>query len=186
MISDHQLTEQAKAGDARAFGQLVERHYDMIYNIAYKWCGHREDAEDITQEVCVKLARYLDSFQGNSTFSTWLYRITLNTIKDNFRRRSTRQNNESSTDIQNSDEDNYTNGIQLSTPASQEDSVMLQQVWKAIGQLPEKQKAAVIMVLSEGLSHKQAAEVLESTESAISWHISDARKKLQHLQKGGA
>ena len=89
-IADETLIARALGGDRRAFGQLVERHYDFIFRTACKWCGKVSDAEDVAQDVCVKLASILKSFDGRSAFTSWLYRVTLNAVRDMQRARSRR------------------------------------------------------------------------------------------------
>ena len=68
-VQSNALVERAKAGDRVAFGQLVEKHYDFIFRTACKWTGKKSDAEDIAQEVCIKLATAIQSFDGRSAFN---------------------------------------------------------------------------------------------------------------------
>ena len=77
-----ELVKLAKDGDSVAFENLVEQSYMLVYKVSYKWCRTKEDAEDITQEVFVKLAKKIFSFREESSFQTWLYRIVINTAKD--------------------------------------------------------------------------------------------------------
>ena len=65
------LVVRAQNGDPEAFGELIEDHYDLIYRTAWKWCGNRADAEDIAQDVCVKLGQAIAGFDGRSAFSSW-------------------------------------------------------------------------------------------------------------------
>src|SRR5262245_19589083 len=83
---DADLGEQAKNGDREALEQLVLRHQAWIYNIAVRMVFHPQDAEEVTQEVLVKVITKLSTFQGHSQFRTWLYRITANHVL-NMRRR---------------------------------------------------------------------------------------------------
>ena len=71
-ISDEHLVKRAVRGDRAGFAALISRHYETIFRIAWKWCGNRDDAEDIAQDVCLRLARNIARFDGNSHFSTWL------------------------------------------------------------------------------------------------------------------
>ena len=72
------LIEQAKEGSRNALEQLVERHYNFIYNVALRFLLNPEDAQDLTQEVLIKLITKLSQFKGKSSFRTWLYRIVSN------------------------------------------------------------------------------------------------------------
>jgi RNA polymerase sigma-70 factor (ECF subfamily) len=76
------LIRRAQAGDRTAFEALLNQYYDVIYRIAYKWSGVRADAEDITQNVCIKLARSIGLFGFRSAFLSWLYPLVINTAKD--------------------------------------------------------------------------------------------------------
>jgi RNA polymerase sigma-70 factor (ECF subfamily) len=76
--SDQSLVERAAAGDAVAFARLVERHYDLIHRVAYRCCGDRSDAEDLAQDVCVRLGTSIRGFRAESSLTTWLYAVTLN------------------------------------------------------------------------------------------------------------
>ena len=88
---DSELAAAAIAGDREAFRRLVERHYDMIYRVAYRYLGSAADAEDIAQDVCVTLATKLARFSGRSLFSTWLVSIVINRCRDSLRRRKSSQ-----------------------------------------------------------------------------------------------
>ena len=81
-IADEELVRRAQKGDRAAFATLVNRYYDKILGFAYRGCGQRQDAEDMAQEVCVKLAQNLSSFRFESKFSTWFYRLGMNAIQD--------------------------------------------------------------------------------------------------------
>src|SRR5580765_7349704 len=87
-ISDVELVDQAKSGDRGALEKLVLRHQAWIYNIAIRMVFHPQDAEEITQEVLVKVITKLSTFKGESKFRTWLYRIAANHVLNMKRRRA--------------------------------------------------------------------------------------------------
>lgn len=167
---DTELIKRAQAGDAAAFEALVNDYYGIMFKMAFKWCGDRTAAEDITQEACIKLARGLDSFRHDSAFTSWLYRLVINTAKDWFKS----QNRHPGAGIEQAEH--------VAAPeASPDDIILMKQVWAQIQILPEGEKEALILVVSEGLSHKEAALILEVKESTVSWRIHEARKKLESL-----
>lgn len=167
---DTELIKQAQAGDAAAFEALVNDYYGIMFKMAFKWCGDRTAAEDITQEACIKLARGLDSFRHDSAFTSWLYRLVINTAKDWFKS----QNRHPGAGIEQAEH--------VAAPeASPDERILMKQVWAQIKTLPEGEKEALILVVSEGLSHKEAAIILEVKESTVSWRIHEARKKLEGL-----
>ena len=77
-ISDEGLVERVKRGDARAFEILIDRHKRMVFNVAYRILGNRDDAEDAAQESFVRCYKSISSFRGGSKFTTWLYSIVSN------------------------------------------------------------------------------------------------------------
>jgi len=162
---------RAQAGDRMAFGRLIEEHYELIFRTAYKWSGTRSDAEDIAQEVCVKLAASLGSFDGRSAFSTWLYRVTLNTVRDLQRQQGRRGRQEGALKLV-SPEDH---------PPDQEEAATMSQLWRAVRKLPERQRDAVLLVYAEDLSHAAAAEIMGCREATVSWHIFEAKRALKGL-----
>jgi len=84
-MNDQALAEKAAGGCRASFAALIERHYDRIYRLAWRICGSRAQAEDIAQDVCVKLATAIRTFRGDAAFSTWIWRITVTTASDRLR-----------------------------------------------------------------------------------------------------
>ncbi len=89
-----EILDKACQGDRNAFSALVEMHYDFIHAVAWRWCGTQGDAEDIAQDVCIRLAKAIRSFKGQSAFRTWLYTLTLNAVRDHQRRSSRQRRNQ--------------------------------------------------------------------------------------------
>ena len=170
-VADEALVARAVAGDRRAFGQLVERHYDFIFRTACKWCGKVSDAEDVAQDVCVKLAGILKSFDGRAAFTSWLYRVTLNAVRDMQRARSRRGRNA----------DRYAEVAPDEYLPDQEDSAATRELWDAVRRLPEQQRDAVLLIYAEGMSHAEAGVIMGCKEATVSWHIHEAKKTLRGL-----
>ena len=168
--NDIELIKLSVDGDTEAFAHLVKRHYMTVYKVSYKWCGIREDAEDIAQEVFIKLAQKLKTFRQKSSFKTWLYRITVNTAKDFHRKHTAKHTYETACAFEQ--------GPSNPAPLRDEhlDAIRL---YKALNKLPEKQKSVILLVFSEGLNHREAAQVLNCSETTVSWRIFQARKKLK-------
>lgn len=165
------LVVRAQNGDAEAFAELIEDHYDLIHRTAWKWCGNRDDAEDIAQDVCVKLGGAIAGFDGRSAFSSWVYRITLNAVRD-MQRAGKRRGKYA---------DAYAEVSPEEQPAEQEEAATSRQLWAAVRQLPEKQRDAVLLVYAEELSHAAAAEIMGIREATVSFHVHEARKTLRGL-----
>ncbi|QDZ11299.1 RNA polymerase sigma factor [Devosia ginsengisoli] len=165
------LVVRAQNGDAEAFAELIEDHYDLIHRTAWKWCGNRADAEDVAQDVCVKLGGAIAGFDGRSAFSSWVYRITLNAVRD-MQRAGKRRGKYA---------DAYAEIAPEDQPAEQEEAATSRQLWAAVRTLPEKQRDAVLLVYAEELSHAAAAEIMGVREATVSWHVHEARKTLRGL-----
>src|ERR671911_667658 len=87
-MADSDLITRAAAGDGAAFQALVERHRSMVYRVAYQFAGNHYDAEDIAQEVFIKVYRSLDKFRQDAQLSSWMYRIVMNACIDHRRRQA--------------------------------------------------------------------------------------------------
>jgi len=170
-VPDASLALLAARGDRLAFAQLVERHYDYIFRIACKWSGKRSDAEDIAQDVCVKLASSIKSFDGRAAFTSWLYRVVLNAVRDMQRARSRRGRHI----------DRYAEVAPDAALPEQEDATAMTEIWAAVRRLPDQQRDAVLLVYAEEMSHAQAGEIMGCKEATVSWHIHEAKKTLRGL-----
>ncbi|TIP28243.1 MAG: RNA polymerase sigma factor [Mesorhizobium sp.] len=167
--SDAELIGRAQGGDRGAFGKLLERHYDFVYRAAYRWCGKKADAEDIAQEVCVRLGRAIRDYHGSGAFTTWLYTMTLNAARD-MMRKTVREAIKTEA---------YAAYELISGEAELEEPA--EALWEAVRMLPDKQRDAVLLVYGEGLGHALAAEAMGISETTVSWHIHEAKKRLKAL-----
>ncbi|MFZ2103408.1 MAG: RNA polymerase sigma factor [Oricola sp.] len=165
---------QASRGDRDAFARLLERHYATIHRVAWRWCGDASDAEDIAQEVAMKLARTIGSWRGEAAFSTWLYRIVLNAVRDRQRAHASERRRVEAYAVQALVEAQG-DGAGDNDPATQ--------LWNAVGTLPERQRDAVLLVHGEGLSHDEAAGIMGLSEGTVSFHIHEAKKKLRAMMQ---
>jgi len=165
---DSTLAAAALAGDRVAFARLVERHYDLIYRVAYRYLGSAADAEDIAQDVCVALATRLGKFGGRSRFSTWLVAIAINRCRDHLRRRRS-----SDTLVEK-----YA-ALREAEDADQADTEK-KTAWlhEALQSLEPALRETVLLVVGEDLSHREAAKVLGCAESTVSWRMHVAKKQL--------
>ena len=81
-MDEKTLIERAAKGDGQAFSELMAAQEGRMYAVALRMCGHREDAQDCLQEAMLRIYRSISSFKGQSSFATWVYRITMNTCLD--------------------------------------------------------------------------------------------------------
>ena len=167
--SDEILVDRAQSGDGDAFGQLVERHYDLVFRLGYRMFGSKSQAEDLAQEVCASLAGKLHSFRGDAKFTTWLYRVSMNAAKDIMRKQKTRK----------AAQDNWGDIEDLKRGASNVHSTELEWLAQAMNTLPEEQRQTLVLILAEDMKHAEAAEILGVSEGTISWRVSEAKKNLR-------
>lgn len=169
-LVDRDLVDKAAAGCPTAFAAVIEAHYDAIYRMAWRWLGVREEAEDVAQDVCVKLASAITSFRGTAEFSTWLYRLTYNVAIDHLRmRRRARRNEDPDVVVL----------FPHHTERSPETELLDGEIWDEVRALPPQQRDAVLLVYGEDLSHADAAAIIGCTEKTVSWHLHAARKRLR-------
>jgi RNA polymerase sigma-70 factor (ECF subfamily) len=170
------LIRRAQGGDVASFAQLLDLHYGAIYRFAWKWCGHRTNAEDIAQQSCIKLANSLAQFRFQAAFTSWLYQLVINCARDWQR---TQQRHE---------HDELLDDAPIPAPSRTEDHIYLAQLLEQLDELGEGMKETALLVHAEGLSHAEAGEILGVSESTISWRVHAIRKhmnKREALISGG-
>ena len=166
---DSELAAQAVRGDREAFGRLVERHYDLIYRLAYRMLGSAADAEDIAQDVCLALATRIGQFSGRSRFTTWLCAIVLNQCRDFLRRRKSSEGlAQKYAVLREADAADHADSQQRSS-------------WlhDALSALEPNLRETAILVVAEDFSHAQAAEALGCAETTVSWRMHMVKKRLR-------
>ncbi len=165
-MSEINLVQKARSGDRHAFDELLSLHYDSAYAFAFKFCLNRQDAEDITQEALIKAARHIFSFDGKAKFTTWLFRIVINTAKDHIKKEQTKRKYEhdfaAMQELEGQGSDNTLDRLSL-----------------LLKKLPVKQLEAVTLVYGEGMNHKEAAAIIGCAETTISWRIFQAKRHLK-------
>jgi RNA polymerase sigma-70 factor (ECF subfamily) len=174
-MSDAYLAGLAAGGDRASFSALVERHYDFIYRVGWRLTGNREAAEDVAQDVCIRLGQAIRGYRAGSAFTTWLYAIVLNAVRDEARKRT---------------RDTARTQAYLSHALIESDSVpepdsAAERMWEAVRFLPDKQCQAVSLVYGEEMTHADAAELMGCSEATVSWHIHEAKKRLKTLVSAG-
>ena len=184
--TDEELVASATAGDLESFNQLVARWERPIYALAYRTLGREEDARDVVQEAFLRAYRGLKGFKGEAKFSSWLYRITLNLCRD-WSRRERRapivQVPEGTDPVELADE-------RVQTSESVEDLVarreMSDAVAKAMAELPEEQRTAIMLKEYHGLTFQEIAGMLDCPLSTVKTRLyqglSVLRRRLERRQ----
>jgi RNA polymerase sigma-70 factor (ECF subfamily) len=179
--ADAELVLQTQKGSPAAFEELVRNHQRMIHSLTFRMTGSPADAEDLAQETFIRAYAQIGAFRGTAKFSTWLYRIAVNTCL-NWRQSEARRFRLQA-DCAGEISAPPWNGE--NSPA--EDSPG-RQVQAALLKLPAKQRAAIVLTIYDGLNHAEAAQVLGCSETTVSWRVFAARQKLKRWlsQNGGA
>jgi RNA polymerase sigma-70 factor (ECF subfamily) len=128
-----------------------------------------DEADDITQDVCLALADKIQSFRGDSSFSTWLYRLVVNACKDHIKKQATRRQHAQG----------YMELEQQQRAGSADTNKMVAWLYREVGALDEPLKTTALLVLAEDLSHAEAGKVLGCAESTVSWRMHEIRKILK-------
>lgn len=180
---DAELVRASQAGDRGAFDQLVDQYKEIVYSVAYRFARDPDLAMDLAQDAFIRAYRGIRSFQGKSRFSTWLYRIAVNTCIDYTRRRAR------SIDPQTVPEEvaEYA-GSELvgSEPAVGPDGLALsaelgEQIQRAIDALPPYHKSVFVLYEIKGLSYKEIAEAVGCSIGTVMSRLHYARKKLRAM-----
>jgi RNA polymerase sigma-70 factor (ECF subfamily) len=176
---DEALVVQSQNGDAAAYAELIRKHQRMIHSLAYRMTGSMTEAEDLAQETFILAYRQIATYRGASKFSTWLYRIAINACLGWQRHEKRRR--EILTEWTRTEECD-------ATAASSNGETNYAPMHAALLKLSVKQRAAVMLTLYDGMNHAQAAEILNCSETTVSWRVFTARRKLKKwlLAKGHA
>lgn len=169
---DSALAQRAREGERAAFAMLVERHYDFIHRVAWKWSRDRATAEDIAQNVCMRLGSAIRSWRGEGAFTTWLYRLTINAAHDHARAVARERRKAEAWGA---------HALALGEAAEDDGEDAGARLWEAVRTLPDKQRDAVLLVYGEELNHAEAAAVMDCAESTVSYHVHAAKKRLKRL-----
>jgi len=164
---------QSRNGDHTAFAALIRAHQNMIHSLTYRMTGSLADCKDLAQETFIRAYQQLDSYQGTSKFSSWLYRIAMNACLD-WRRREVRRSR-----LLNDWGEAQMAELSGDNQPVEDDTT--RQVQAALMKLPEKQRAAMVLTVYAGHNHAEAAKILGCSETTVSWRIFAARRRLKKL-----
>lgn len=173
-LSEAELVARSQNGDKEAFEQLVIRNQDLVFSLAFKLSGNRDLANDIAQEAFIRAWRAIEKFRGDSAFSTWIYRITVNTAWT-LRKKAKKHNLANIEETQEPiviDEKKDPELIAINSDLS----FVLRQ---ALNKLPMEQRIIVELKNIEGRSHKEIAEYLGITVTAAKVRLHRAHQKLR-------
>lgn len=182
--SDSELVESIIGGKTDAFTELVKRYEKLVYNTAYFNTQNSEDAWDISQEVFLRVYNSMESFRGESAFSTWLYRLCKNITYD-YMRKHYKHKSVSISDIGSEDDgkefDIPDNDISSDPQASFERKYEIERVRQAIKKLGEEHRSVIILRELEERSYSEIAEILDIEEGTVKSRLNRARLALKKI-----
>ncbi len=177
---EEQLIARAASGDGVAFSDLMAMHESRMFAVALRMCANREDAQDCLQDAMIRIYRSISGFQAKSSFSTWVYRITMNTCLDELRRRKVRGAASLDTLLDGgwspSDEEDVPEKYAIQ-------SEQRRTLDQAIAELPEDMRSAIVLRDIQGFSYDEIAEMLTVNIGTVKSRISRGRERLRHILK---
>ena len=175
-LSDWELVKKCQGGEINAFQELVSRYHQKIYVVLTGLLRNREDALEIAQEAFFRAYKKIKSFQGGSSFYTWLYRIAVNLAIDS-QRRQKRNPLEFRETMDGLFEEQ--NEVARDPFSDVQDRELREKLISAINDLTPEHRAVIILRAVEGLSYKDIGEILGCSEGTVMSRLHYARKKLQ-------
>ena len=169
---DGRLAARCASGDPQVFEELYHRFGDRLKSAALNHLGSMADAEDAVQETFLKVHRAASTYSGESSFSTWMYRILVNTCYDMLRKRKRR-----------GEEDPIDDLPPASSTAHSVDDLKRIALRRMLDALPEQRRTVFTLFEIEGLSHAEIASILDITEGNSKWILFSTKKELQKQWK---
>ena len=174
-LSDYELAQAAARGDMQAFETVYKRHHRRVYSLCLRMVANATEAEDLTQEVFIQLFRKIGSFRGESAFTTWLHRLTVNHVLMHFRKRGVR--------LEKTTDEGEIGEIQDFLQAATERPRFVDRIAldKAISELPPGYRTVFVLHDVEGFEHEEVADMLGVSVGTSKSQLHKARMRLREL-----
>lgn len=174
---DDRLVEQAKQGNVEAFAELARRFEKRIQRAILALTGNLQDADDLTQETFMQAYKTLKDFKQQASFFTWLYRIAIN-LTLNFLKRKKKERMKETLN-ENLPLELNSETLVDSPEQNSLEKELSEKLKEAIDSLPIPYRASFVLVVYQGMTHGEAAQILRCSENTVSWRMHKARKMLQ-------
>lgn len=182
--AERRLIRRLKDRDERAFRELVEEHQDRVFNITYRMLGNREEAEDVAQEVFITVFKSIDSFRGESKFSTWIYRISTNLCKNRLKYLARRQEKAKAEFDETVSQRSVEAGLASTTNQANPQRILEGQqleglMQEALAELEEEHRILIVLRDLEELNYTEICEITELPEGTVKSRLHRARLALR-------
>ena len=177
-LNDTDIIERLLEGDTEAFGLLVGRYSERVFSLVCRICGNREDAEEVTQDVFVKVFRNIGNFRRASSFSSWIYRIAYNASISHLRRQNPFRMSELQEERLDTGSREGPDDFEAAAPGREE---QLERLEKALATLPPDDRALLLFFYREDKSVREIAEIVSQSENNIKTRLHRIRKRLGNI-----
>lgn len=181
--AEEKLIKKAIDGDTRSFEELIKSYQLYAYNISLKMMGNEEDAKDTAQDALIKVYKNLNKFKGDSSFSTWLYRIVMNTCKDELRRRKNVISIDEKMEVEDGEISLQLESTTYNPVTEYERNDIKSKMQLAISKLPENNRAVIILRDIHGYSYEEISKIEDIAIGTIKSRINRGRKLLKDIIK---
>lgn len=182
MLNEHHLIQRVMTGEEAAFRELYSAFSRKVYNTALSMLQHQEEAEDITQEVFIEIFRSMKTFGFQSSLQTWIYSITINTCYSHLKKQRAQKRFAFFTALFDRNHQMVHDKAHFEHPGvALENKEHAKVLFRALSKIPPQQQAAFTLVKIEGLSYREAAQSMATSESALESLVSRALKNLRAL-----
>ena len=176
--NDDYYIKKILEGDSKSFGVIVERYQNMVFALALKMLKHREESEEVSQDTFIKVYKSLSKFNGESKFSTWIYRIAYNTCLDRIKKNSKYNNDVEINDVTSNEifqAENIFDSLE-----NKERSIIIKE---CMDKLPEDERVIMHLFYFEELSLKEIVDIVSLNEGNVKVKLFRGRKKLFSIFK---
>ncbi len=181
--AENELIKKAQEGDISSFEQLIRKYDAKVLSLTYSMVGNREDAQDLYQEIFLRVYKSLSGFRFNSTFYTWMYRIVVNQCINFRKKRQREQLLSASKDDSGIDIFDRMESKTLTPEEALINSELSELINKAVDKLPEKQRMVFILRHYEGKKIAEIAEIMKCTDGTVKNYLFRTSEKLKKCLK---
>jgi RNA polymerase sigma-70 factor, ECF subfamily len=179
-LPEEEIIRQAQGGNAGAFEQLYRRHGKRVYHLCLRMVKNETDAEDLTQEIFLRVFRKIDTFQGKSAFSTWLHRVSVNSVLMSLRKKKRVE-----IPLENNDRDEDEPGVPRQIPGGPDPSLIglfdRENLKRALRQMPEGYKRMFVLHDMLGYEHNEIALLVNCSAGNSKSQLHKARVRMRAL-----